>query len=144
MGQFIPLAIGAASTGGQVLSQSKAAEQETTALREQQVQSRMQAEQQSINTNKQLEDTLSNAQAQSAARGISEASPSFRAVQEKSIQSGINADRVNDLNLSIKENQLRQEIDATQARTLASQFGSLLDFGKATSKFWNIKAYEWD
>ncbi len=99
-------------------------------IQDEQLQQRMAAEEQSIQRNKQLEKVLGAANAQSAARGISAASGSFKAVQEQSIQTGITADRVSDLNLELKENRLRTQIDSVHKKAQADRFNSLLDFGE--------------
>lgn len=99
-------------------------------IRSQQTQQRIAAAQQSINRNKQLDQVLSNANAQAASRGISSASGSFKAIQDKSIEQGITADRIGKMNLNFKEEALRNKMQATQLNATAERFQSLLDVGK--------------
>lgn len=129
------LALAGASKVAAGASNIQGREAKVGQLRLQQTQERMAAENASIQRNKQLESVLSNAQAQASARGISGASGSFKSVQEKSIQRGITADRISDLNLSLKETKLRQSIDALQKKTIGDRFTSLLTFGTGMGGF---------
>lgn len=89
-----------------------------------------QANEQSIQRSKQLDTMIGSSIVQASARGISTASGSFKAANEQSFQTAINADRVSDFNILLKKEAARNQINAIHAQAQADKFNTVLDFGK--------------
>jgi len=100
------------------------------ALQDQIAETKIQASEQAINRNKQLENVLATNEARSSARGISMASGSFKAVQGESNANADKADRIAKINTAIRTKNIQDEIDAVHRKANASRFNALLNFGE--------------
>ncbi len=94
------------------------------------VQTRISAANKSINMNNKLISTLGLASAQVGARGISAASPSFKAIQEGSIQKGLEEGRFISTTESLQEQKLKAKSEEVTREAQAKKMSSLLAAGK--------------
>lgn len=104
----------AGATAGIVAKQQAAAAQENQ-FRQQQVQLRLQQTDAESRRTDQLRRIFGEEAASEVARGISLASPSFKAIQQQSFNAFNDDNRAESLSLSFKENALNSQIDATRA-----------------------------
>lgn len=142
--QALPLIIAGGTTAGTIFGREKEEKAQSTAIRTEMTQQRLAETQKGLQQTRGLASTLSQAAAQEAARGISLASPSFKAVQQKSFtayQSDENADALNlmfkqdVLRQQLKQNQLSAEVDiGSSLANLGQFFGEKLDLHRLTSK----------
>lgn len=109
--------------------QGGAAEKEQTALDIQETEAQEATTARSIQRMQRVRQVMANATAEEAARGVSIASPSFKAVQRSSFQR-FNADEDADaLNLSFKETQLATQRQIIREREMAGMFDTALRGG---------------
>lgn len=94
------------------------------------VQTRISAANQSIQMNNKLISTLGLASAQVGARGISGASPSFKAIQEGSIQKGHEEGRFIAGTESLQEQKLRAKSEEVTREARAKKMQSMLGIAK--------------
>lgn len=132
------LVVAAASTAESISARNQAAAAQEQQFRLQQTQVRLATTEREKARADRLQRIFGTQLAQEAARGISPASPSFKAIQQKSFNAFENDNKADALNLSFKENALSSQIDATRSAARAAEFGSIANFALSSFNQLNL------
>ncbi len=109
------LFVAAVGTAASISEKQEGAAIQENQFRQQQLQLRLQQTDAETRRTDQLERIFGEQAASEVARGISLASPSFKAIQQQSFNAFNDDNRAESLSLSFKENALHSQIDATRA-----------------------------
>lgn len=111
IGEAVVAIVGA---GASIAAEQQAAAAQENQFRQQQLQLRLQQTDAQSRRTDQLRRIFGEQAASEVARGISLASPSFKAIQQQSFNAFNDDNRAASLSLSFKENALNSQIDATR------------------------------
>ncbi len=103
-----------AGAGTAIVAKQQAAAAQENEFRQQQVQLRLQQTDAESRRTDQLRRIFGEEAASEVARGISLASPSFKAIQQQSFNAFNDDNRAESLTVSFKQNALNSQIDATR------------------------------
>lgn len=109
------LFVAAVGTAASISEKQQGAAAQENQFRQQQIQLRLQQVDAQTRRTDQLQRIFGEQAASEVARGISLASPSFKAIQQQSFNAFNDDNRAESLSLSFKENALNSQIDATRA-----------------------------
>lgn len=118
------------TAAAQAFATHEAADQQEEILRQQELQSKMKTEEQSIIRMQQMRKNIAAATAEEAARGVSLASPSFKSVVRSSFNAFDQDEKINSLNLSLRLDQIKEKEQLVREREL----GSILGIAGSTAK----------
>jgi aryl-alcohol dehydrogenase-like predicted oxidoreductase len=127
MGKATTIGASTGLLGAQIGSQIDVAQAQESQIRSQLLQQRLASTQKRVALANQARATISSQVAQGAARGVSAASPTFQAIQTKSFENFAKDDRAEALNLSFRENVLKQQIHQNK---LAEEVGIISTLGQ--------------
>lgn len=122
------LAIAAAGTAASIAARNAAAESQEQIFRAQQLQFRLSETDRANKRITKLRQVFGSQLAEAVARGVSPASPTFKAIQQQSFNNFEQDNKADALTLSFKENALSSQIDATQSAARAGEFASIANF----------------
>ncbi len=132
------LVVGGVATAGSLFEQQQAEQAQIGQFRLQQTQLRIAETTRSSARIDRLQSVFGSQLAQEVARGISPASGSFKAIQQKSFNAFEDDQRADALNLSFKENALNSQIDATRSAFIGHVFGEVSNFALSSFNQLNL------
>ena len=138
MGSLLGDILGAVTGGlgiADIFSQQQAMEEEEENIKIEEQEAQVQSTEQSIRRGRRLRQIIGAAQAQEGARGVSLASPSFKAVQKSSFNRFNEDENAAALNLSFKDLQFEEQRSLIKDREQASMFGTALSTARDLAMF---------
>ena len=136
--ELTSLIISGVGAGASVVSQEVGARAQINQFRQQQTQLRLQQVESESRRADQLQRIFGQQAAQEVARGISLASPSFKAIQQQSFNAFNDDTRAEALTLSFKENVLNSRIDSTRSAAYLGEFMTVANFGASAFNTMNL------
>ena len=132
------LIVSAIATGASVVSQQEAADAQEQQFRIRQNQLRLQHVDAARQRTEQIQRVFGRQAVNEVARGISLASPSFKAIQQQSFNAFNDDNRASALNLSFQDSALNSQIDATRNSAEVGEFGSIANFAASAFGSMNL------